>query len=285
MFKEIWRVLRETGSIYIERHIPRSAAALSYYLTMSLFPLIICLYTMLGSSYGKMMQVVDFLDQFLSPETTRYIKNFLEYVVENQNTAMFLAGLTLLMTSASAAVRTMQVSIGEMQGGTRFRGLLDILFSLVISVAFTAAMYFAILVMLTGQDFLELVENWIPVVHISRAWHWMRFPVLGGLEFVILWAMYDAMRRRDMQYLTAPGALLGTVGIVLMSWIFSVFIAASARYPLVYGSLASLILLMFWLFLCCQVIYLGAALNLAIWKCSQGGGYHNAEKRPDPRND
>ena len=49
-----------------------------------------------------------------------------------------------------------------------------------------------------------------------------------------------------------------------MSWVFSMFIAVSARYPLVYGSLASLVLLMFWLFLCCQIIFLGAALNVAV---------------------
>lgn len=271
MLRRILWVCKDTVRLCLDKQIPRSAAALSYYLTMSVFPLIICLYTLLGNSYGKMMQVVDFLDQFLSPETTRYIKHFLEYVATNQNTAMLLAGLMLLLTSASAAVRTMQLSIGEMQGGKRFRGMGDFLFSLVIAVAFTAAMYFAILVMLTGEDFLALIESWIPVIHISRAWHWMRFLVLGGLEFVILWAIYDAMRRRDLEYLTAPGALLGTVGIVLMSWVFSVFIAASARYPLVYGSLASLILLMFWLFLCCQVIYIGAALNIAIWNEKRRG--------------
>ena len=55
-----------------------------------------------------------------------------------------------------------------------------------------------------------------------------------------------------------------TLGLVVMSWIFSGFIAVSTRYPLVYGSLASLILLMFWLYLCCQIIYLGAALNIAL---------------------
>ena len=163
-----------------------------------------------------------------------------------------------------AAVRAMQVSIGELQGGRRFRGLRDLLFSVVFSVAFLAATYFAILVMLTGKGFLEFVERRLPLLHVSQAWSWMRFLVLGGIEFVILWAMYEASRRRDRPYRTAPGALSATLGIVAMSWVFSEFIAVSARYPLVYGSLASLILLMFWLFLCCQIIYIGAALNIAI---------------------
>lgn len=264
MRKKIFGVLRGTVRLYLDKQIPRSAAALSYYLTMSAFPLIICLYTLLGSSYGKMLQVLDLLDQFLSPETTRYVKSFLSYVAQNSSSAMLFAGLTLLLTSASAAVRAMQVSIGEMQGGRRFQGLWDLLFSLVFSLAFLAAMYFAILVMLTGQDFLEYVENHIPVLRVSRSWRWLRFLVLGGIEFVILWGMYEASRRRDQSYRTAPGALVATLGIVGMSGIFSKFIAVSTRYPLVYGSLASLILLMFWLFLCCQIIYIGAAVNIAI---------------------
>ena len=49
-----------------------------------------------------------------------------------------------------------------------------------------------------------------------------------------------------------------------MSGIFSRFIAVSYRYPLVYGSLASIILLMVWLFLCSQTIYLGAAVNACL---------------------
>ena len=61
-----------------------------------------------------------------------------------------------------------------------------------------------------------------------------------------------------------PGAVLATVGVVLMSTLFSRLIASSARYSLVYGSLASLILLMLWLYLICQAIFVGAALNIAL---------------------
>ena len=66
-----------------------------------------------------------------------------------------------------------------------------------------------------------------------------------------------------------------------MSGIFSAFIAVSTRYPLVYGSLASIILLMFWLFLCCQIIYTGAALNDAIFQERQmRENKEHGEKQP-----
>ena len=264
MAGRIFRVLRRTANLYMEKQIPRSAAALSYYLTMSIFPLIICLYTLLGNNYAKTMLIVDFVDQFLSAEVTRYIKNFLGYVARNHDPAMLVAGLTLLLTSSSAAVRSLQVTIGDLQGGRRFQGLRDFVFSIVFSLAFVAAMYFAILVMLTGEDFLEFVDSFLPFLDISRSWRWLRFVVLAGIEYVIFFGVYEVSRRKEDLYGTAFGSLLATIGMVVMSWIFSEFIAASTRYPLVYGSLASLILLMFWLFLSCQVIYVGAALNVAI---------------------
>jgi membrane protein len=177
---------------------------------------------------------------------------------------MFIAGLTVLITSASAAVRTLQATIGEMQGGRRYQGFSDFLFSLVFSLAFLASMYFGILVMFTGRDFIKLLNGWLPFIDIRRSWQWIRFLLLGGIELVIFWGIYAVSRRHRDHYAILPGALFATLGLVVMSWLFSGFIAVSTRYPLVYGSLASLILLMFWLHLCCQIIYVGAALNIAL---------------------
>ena len=265
------QVVREIARLYSEKRIPRAAAALSYYMTMTIFPLIICLYSLLGNNYAKAMQIIDFLDDFLSAETTRTIKSFIVYVSMSHSTAMFFAGLTVVLTSASAAVRTLQGTIGEMQGGRRFQGLHDFLFSLIFSLAFLASMYFGIVVMFTGRDFIELLNGWLPFIDISSSWQWIRFLLLGGIMLVIFYGIYQVSKRRRDRYPILPGALFATLGVVGMSWIFSVFIAASTRYPLVYGSLASLILLMVWLFLCCQVIYLGAALNISLQSVKKDG--------------
>ena len=258
------QIPREMLRLYGEHKIPRNAAALSYYLTMTAFPLIICLYSLLGNNYAKALQIIEFLDQFVSAETTRTLKSFIVYVSMSHNTAMFFAGLTVLLTSASAAVRALQGTIGEMQGGGRCQGLRDFLFSLIFCLAFLASLYFGIIVMFTGRDFLELLNGWLPFIDISSSWQWVRFLLLGGITLVIFCGIYVVSKRRCDRYRILPGAAFATAGMVVMSWIFSGFIAASTRYPLVYGSLASLILLMFWLFLCCQVIYLGAALNIAL---------------------
>ena len=49
---------------------------------------------------------------------------------------------------------------------------------------------------------------------------------------------------------------------VLFSWLFG----RSAKYPLVYGSLASMILLMVWLNLLSYMIVIGSAVNQALFE-------------------
>ena len=49
-----------------------------------------------------------------------------------------------------------------------------------------------------------------------------------------------------------------------MNRLFSVFLSVSTRYPLVYGSLASVILLMLRMYFCGQIICIGAAFNIAL---------------------
>ncbi len=262
--KKLLKLPQRITWYYMHYNLPRAAAALSYYMTMTFFPLIICLYSLLGNNYHRIMETLDFLSQFLSSQTTTMLRNFLGYVVLSRSDGMFVAGITVLLTSASAGVRTMQLTIGEMQGGQRHTGLSAFLFSLVYSIAFVASIYFAILVVFTGRTVIERLNGLLPFIDISSSWDWIRFLLLGGIVFVILWGMFLIVKQRGARFRCYPGALFATVGMVVMSLIFSAFIAVSTRYPLVYGSLASVILLMFWLFLSCQIIMLGAAVNLAL---------------------
>ena len=261
---QLYRIARKLIRMYTVCRLPRAAAALSYYMTMTFFPLIICLYSLLGKNYLRVMEALRFISQFISADTTHMLRGFMSHVALAGSNAMLVAGLTVFLTSASAGVRCMQSTIGELQGGERYQGLSGFLFSLVFSVVFAAAIYFAILVLFTGRDFLQMLNGWLPFIDIGGSWQWIRFLLLAGIIFVIVWAMYTVSRRPADRYRTFPGAVFATLGMVGMSGVFSAFIAASTRYSLVYGSLASLILLMFWLYLCCQIIFLGAALNIAL---------------------
>ena len=263
------RFAKEFHRIYSQFHLKRAAAALSYYLTMTFFPLLICLYTLLGNSYASAVQILDFAKNMIAADTLKTVADFLAYVAENNSTAMMLAAIFVLVSSASAAERSLHVTIGEIQGGQRFQGIMGYAFSVIFSLLLVAAIYFAIIVMLTGGEFIQWLNSLLPFVDIGNSWSFLRFFVLAGIDYGIVWAIYEVSRRRDDKYPTHLGAVLTTLAMVGVSIAFSVFIGASTRYPLVYGSLASVILLMLWLHTACLVIYCGAALNVALRNLSR----------------
>lgn len=256
---------QEWIKIYTDKKIPRAAAALSYYLTATFFPMVICLYTLLGNSYDKALRVVRFAENIITPDTMKIIEDFLQYVALNHNKAMLIAGLSLFVTSSSATIRTIQATIGDIQGEERFHGLMGFVFSIVFSILFVLALYFAITVMLTGKMFLNRLTSLLPVmIDAGYVWNAIRFPLLAALMFVILFVIYTICKPNFKSYAVWPGALFSAVASVVTSQVFAVFIGASARYSLVYGSLASVILLMIWLYFICIVVFCGASLNIVL---------------------
>ena len=252
------------AGIYFDHHIPRAAAALSYFLTWSVFPMLICLYQMLGRLFPASEEIRAFLTGLLPANITDTFLDFLRYVSLNQSTTMLFVALTVLVTSSSAAYRTMDDVIGEMRGRTRFSGFFEVLFSLGFSVIFLLAIYLAAILILTGKWFLDFVDRHIMFMNISDSWSWARFVLLGLLLFVIMFGLYRMTAPKEGPVRILPGAVAAAVALVIVSIFFSTVIGVSVRYPLVYGSLASLIILMFWLYVCGIVIFMGGALNVTL---------------------
>ena len=250
--------------LFQENRLPMAAAALSYNLTMTFFPLVIVLYTMLGNNYVKAMRVLAFAEQFLASETAAAIRDFLVYVATDRSSAMLIAGVTVLVTSSSAAVRSLHYTIGRMQGGVHYQGVWGFLFSVVFSLILVAGFYLVMIIMLAGRGMFDRLHEIIPAIDIGGTWNTIRFLLLAAIEYLMFWGIYLVSRRKGETYETYPGAILATLAMVAVNFIFSEFIGASVRYPMVYGSLASLILLMLWLYFCSLVIYCGAALNIVL---------------------
>ena len=134
--KKLIYLLKRVIHYYNVKQIPLASAALCYYMMMTVFPMIICLYTLLGQNYDQAIRILEFAEDFLSTDALDTIRSFLSYVANNHSMAMAIAGLTVMVTSASAAVRSMLVTIGRMQGGLRYTGIAGFLFSVLYSVVF-----------------------------------------------------------------------------------------------------------------------------------------------------
>ena len=111
---------KEVFDLYIGRMVARASAALSYFLTMTIFPMIICLYALFGQSYRAAKTVFRHIEQFLTPSAAELIQYFLLHVAGRSGRAVLVAAIMMLVLSASATVRVLNGTISEMQGDTGF---------------------------------------------------------------------------------------------------------------------------------------------------------------------
>ncbi len=279
--KRIWhsgpiRFVREIVELYFSAHVSRSAAELAYFLILSFFPILICVNAFVGALDLDITTMLDTVEGFLPGDVAAILADYVRYITENQSVGMFLAGLFVTLVSASAAVRALMKIMDDIYGRTNYPGFWSIVVSVVFSVLLLITIYLSIVVVLTGNWFLRFLEGVLPIGAVIWDWQWLRFVVLFALVLLFILLLYRVsapIGKPRPPVLT--GAILASVALAGASILFSWFIGMSSRYSMVYGSLASVIILLVWLYLCGNILILGNVFN-CVW-------YRRKKKKYDAR--
>ena len=257
----------EMAQLYFDRHVSRSAAALAYFLLLSFFPLLICVNAFISLLRLDVGAVLDAAAAVLPQETLGILSDYMGYITTNQSHALLLAGAGMTLFSASSAFRTLMRVMEELYGRAGYRGLRRVAASVAFSVLLLLTIYLAVAVLLTG----EWLFTWLirlldlPAEALPWEWQWFRFLLLFLLVFLFVLLTYRmAAPRGEPRPPVLTGAFLAAGALVAATALFSWFIGLSSRYSLVYGSLASVIILLVWLYLCGSILILGNVFN-CVW--------------------
>ena len=263
MKKLLWtmKLLGDMVQTYQARRVSRSAAEFAYFLTLSIFPLLICAVAILATFE---MSIEGFLDDIWAVDILTVVLNYLEHVGTVPATQILIIAVTVIATSSSAAFRAIAKIMADIQGAPRYRGPLGFVVSFIFSLLLLFTIYFSVFMFITGAWMMESVEAMTGIQGLAIFWQRLRFLLLFIVLVVAVHVLYIFTAPKDLKIKRLPGAILASGALVAGSMIFSLFMAASARYPLVYGSLASFILLMVWCYLCGNILIMGNVFNFAL---------------------
>lgn len=256
------RFLIRLAQVYFEHQVPRTAAQMSYYLLFSLFPLLMIVIGTLGFLHLDTDAVLNALDRAI-PSTSSLLTEYVKYVVTNESPALMWAGIVMALTASSAAFRGLMRISGEICGRPTFRGPAMFVVSFAMSAVLLLTIFTFLLATVTGRWFLTLLVERFHITAVAWAWQWLRFPILFTLGVLALTAIYRvSLSKRALPHSHAwPGAVFASVALVIGTGVFSLFISMSSRYSMVYGSLASIIILLLWFFVCSNILVLGNVVN------------------------
>ena len=262
----------ETADTFLRVGAPRSAAALSYFLILTLFPLLVCVNYFIGLFHLDLENLLRSLDQIIPPEALAVMEDYLGYVADSQSRALVLASLATILVSASAGLRTLLATLDHLHGTENVRPVLRVAVSVLLSALFLLTVYLSVVVIFTGEWFFWLLEARLPqglaerIPPLSGLWRWMRYLLLFCFVLLLVLMVYrtGTPRRAMRNRVLLLSSLLAAAAIAGASVVFSWFIGMSSRYALVYGSLASLIILLVWLYLCGNILLLGAVVGRVV---------------------
>ena len=267
---KVFRVVKDVVSVYLNHPVGRSAAALSYYLTLTIFPFFICTSVILGSLNIQESEAFALLAGVIPEAAFITLSDYLNYISNSRSELMLVIGITAMLTSSSAAFRTFTGITGEIQGKMRFSGIWGWIISFIFSVLFLAVIYASALIVLSGEWLMALLELHFDVNRITTVWSWTRFVLLFLLLLVIICSIYFVSApKRATKMSRFPGALAAAFILVIASMLFSRLISASIRYEVLYGSLASFIILMVWLYVCSLIFIMANVINISISKLKE----------------
>lgn len=265
-----WRIVRffrTFGLLYLGKRLPRTAAAMTYFMVLTLFPAIICLYDLLALVVAKPEAVFQVLETIVVPEQTRsIIEEFLLYVARSANGTVFIVAFVAMVMAASAVYRTFCGCAEEISGQRRFGIIGGTVASFVFAVAFLIAIFGSIMAIISSRQLIHKLDETITWLNIGDWWVWTRFVVVFLFLFGLIFVLYVLTTSHEGSRHQLPGALLAAIGMAGISILFSWLFGRSAKYPLVYGSLASMILLMVWLDLLSLMMVSGSAINQALYE-------------------
>ncbi|MBR5534327.1 MAG: YihY/virulence factor BrkB family protein [Ruminiclostridium sp.] len=258
--------LRQGLTLYFDCRLAQAAACFAYCVLLTIFPVLICVSSALGMANIDVATVITQFEPFLPDIALDAISSYLRYLTYHQGTGLLVAGIIACWFSASAAYRTIARVMADVFRTPSQSILRDLIASIIFPVGLLVALDISVVVVVTGQNTLDFLAGKLPFLgQFLALWGWLRYVLLFAIFFLFILAiLLMAAPRGTLRRPLMVSSLFATLALVVSSAVFSWFIGLSSRYSLVYGSLVSIIVLLVWLYLCGNILFLAIAFT-GVW--------------------
>lgn len=243
-----------------EDAVGNTAAALTYYAMLSLFPFLLFVVALAGILLDPtaITKLIDAFGKLVPGQVSQIVGGRLTALEQNPSGGLLTLGIVLAIWSASSGVSSLMTALNRCYDvretrpfwKTRPLAVGVTLVAGVVSVLTAAVMFF-----------LPVVAGIIGGP-IGSAILWLRF-LVAGLLLLGLWAFfYWALPNVHPRFqLITPGSLFGVVAWLIASWGFTEYVRHSKSYEATYGTLGAVIILLVWMWISSLVLLLGAEIN------------------------
>ena len=254
--------IQKLARFLADQNVPLYAANASFFLILSIFPVLVVLLALLRYTGIQVENLTDLLSNLVPGSLMPMVKHLvLNAYVGSSATVLSVSALAALWSS-SRGMYSFLTGLNSIYRVQENRGYLR---TRLLSVAYTFA--FLIVLVLTlvlhvfGSDLLQHL-SFLPIPQFLLNLLDMRMFVLLVLQTVLFAMMFMALPYEGNGFWESiPGAVLASVGWLVFSDLYSWYVLHFTGYANIFGSVYAVALSMLWLYICLCILFFGAAWN------------------------
>ncbi len=256
------RVKKQLG----EKNLNIIAAGVAFFAFLAIFPAIAALISIYGLIINpeQVQQQLTIISDLLPPQARELIQAQLGAIAAQSSGTLswgLVLSIVLGLWSANAGTKALFRGLSIAYDQPNDRGILK---ENAISLPFTL---FLIIVVITSMALIVVFPAVIGALGLPdwayTLWGFLRWLVLIFLLLFTLAAVYRfGPNRENAKWKWVNwGAFIATILWILGSWLFSLYVANFSSYNETYGSVAAVVILLFWFLLSSFVVLLGGLVN------------------------
>ena len=240
------------------------ASQLAFFFLLSLFPLLIFLFTLMPYLNLDESQILIFIRDFAPASVALLVEETLGEILNNRNGGLLSIGALATVWTASKGMNALSKALNRSYLTEETRSFI---IARGMSVVFTIMLIFVLLVALIlpvfGQQIGMIAFSYIGFengfITLWNSLRWVIPPVLIFIVFSIFFWLVPNLKIHLKSVL--PGAAFATIGWILTSLAFSYYVGSYSDYSNTYGSIGAIIVLMMWLYFSAIILMLGGQIN------------------------
>lgn len=253
------------------------ASAIAFSFFMALFPFALFILNLIPYIPIKDFQVdfINFIAQNVPPNTFEAINKIIMDILNNSYKGLLSTGFILSIFLMTNGVNAILGGFEMSEHITMTRGYFkQYLISLALSLILSLILLITVAAIIVFEVFIQKIkiQNFFSDNISLIEWGRYAFVVLMILITTSILYKYGTKETAKIRFIST-GAIFTTVLIIFSSYIFGIYVEKFARYNELYGSIGTLLVLMFYIWINCMVLLLGFELNAAINKLKRKNLY------------
>ncbi|MCL6574155.1 MAG: YihY/virulence factor BrkB family protein [Bacillus sp. (in: Bacteria)] len=257
LLKLLWHRIKED-------ELPGLSAQLAYFFLLSLFPLLIVLFSLLPYFPIPHQDMLGMVRDFAPVEAMELIEKNVQEIMNQRSGGLLSFGIIGTIWSASNGINSIVYALNKAYNVKESRSfIVSRGMSILLTFGMILVLILAIVLPIFGREIgIFLFSKLGYTTEFLRLWNTLSWLVSALILFLIFTGLYWIAPNVKLKCRSAlPGAAFATVGWIFSSIGLSFYVSNFSNYSLTYGSIGAIIVLMIWLYISAFIIILGGEIN------------------------